>query len=606
LVGPEALRDSAISRDQKLLNRTIDGKAWDAYRGLLAKSLQPAVAGLTLGEGLNRFDVVWNEPVLYQTLLRWKTLGCFSESDITALVTDSYTGAMIKWLLNDNAAMEELLLTIHPKDDSAKVFKFLMDAWPINKEKYQKYFSLALACAVVFDNPVGIMQLDNSKSKSHSNSTTESVVNPLERYLWYVEKTEKGKLAAPVHHSSARDLIWVVCAPVCTSELDWSLRHMNMRRKNWGSTYGMVKYLMERAVKGLNPYKEYSFAEILKEGGICGDQTYFCVNTARAQGIPAMSLVGETNAGAHAWAGVKIDHDEWTASIGRIAGAANGQTGNPQTGETVSEHELELWNDRHHTSPLTTLSVWRHLWLADFFAASDKPDENDATIHLANKIGRTFSETWQALFTLLKRQTQLTGDPPIPGNLEEWESFAKDMRRQYKDNPRIAKLAATAEMEFIFPYGTVGDAKRTLLRERRRVERDAGEQKDLIADSLKREADVFMKRGDPNAKREISQLYDRALRDYGGSITGFKMMAEDYFSYCKDDKELAKKAARDIELAFKRVVETKTLNWFRATTEASINDMICNYYRAAGEPERATLLEKRQKVLLRRSKRGAL
>jgi hypothetical protein len=115
-----------------------------------------------------------------------------------------------------------------------------------------------------------------------------------------------------------------------------------------------------------------------------------------------------------------------------------------------------------------------------------------------------------------------------------------------------------------------------------------------------------MKRGNPDAKREISQLYDRALRDYGGSITGFKIMAEDYFSYCKDDKELAHKAARDIELAFKRVVETKTLNWFRATTEASISQMICNYYRAAGDPERATLLEKRQKVLLRRSKRGAL
>ena len=89
-----------------------------------------------------------------------------------------------------------------------------------------------------------------------------------------------------------------------------------------------------------------------------------------------------------------------------------------------------------------------------------------------------------------------------------------------------------------------------LLRERRRIEREAGEQKDLVADSLKREADLIHKNNSPGAAKEIGELYDRALRQYGGSITGFKRMAEDYFSFCKDDPETARKAARDIELAF--------------------------------------------------------
>ena len=201
---------------------------------------------------------------------------------------------------------------------------------------------------------------------------------------------------------------------------------------------------------------------------------------------------------------------------------------------------------------------------------------------------------------------QLTGEPPVPNNLAEWKDFARDMRHEFKDNPRMAVLAANAELEYIFPYGDEGDAKRSLLRERRRLSRDASEQKDLIADSLKREADLLVKRGGPNVKREISQLYDRALRDYGGSITGFKMMAENYFSYMKDDKDLARKAARDIELAFKRVVETGSTNWFRAKTESSIYAMICGYYRTAGDPERADMLEKRYQILLRRAKRSAI
>jgi hypothetical protein len=170
----------------------------------------------------------------------------------------------------------------------------------------------------------------------------------------------------------------------------------------------------------------------------------------------------------------------------------------------------------------------------------------------------------------------------------------------------MAGLAAVAESEYIFPYAEEGDAGRALLRERRRIGRNAGEQADLIAESLKREADLILKRGAPTAHKEISVLYDRALREYGGSITGFKMMAADYFSFLKSDPELARKAARDIELAFKRVVETGTTDWFRAQTESSIYQMICDCYRAAGDEERAVMLEKRYQTLLKRAKRGAL
>jgi hypothetical protein len=170
----------------------------------------------------------------------------------------------------------------------------------------------------------------------------------------------------------------------------------------------------------------------------------------------------------------------------------------------------------------------------------------------------------------------------------------------------MAQLAGQAETKYIFPYGEDQDAALTLSRERRRIERNSGEQKDLIAESLKREADMILERGDATAKQDIMHLYDSALRKYGGSITGFKMMAENYFGYFKDDAALSRKVARDIELAFKRVVETGTTEWFRAKTESEIHKMICGYYRAAGDEKRAVMLEKRYEALLKRAKRGAL
>lgn len=598
LTGMDATRDAAAKRDQDLLDKAITTGAWDGYRKLLAGSIQGAVSKLPRGEGLNRFDPAWNEPVLYRALLRWKTLSCFSEAELRETIDDSYPADFMRWLFSRNEAMEELLLTLQPADDSRSVLKFLLEAWLNNSEHREKYFPLAVACAVVFDNPVSIPHPIGERAQSQ--------VNPLERYQWYVEKTEKGKLAAPVDRSSARDLIWVVCAPVSTSELEWAIRRTSGNRKNWGDNYGKVKYLMERAVNGENPYEEYSFAEILKHGGICGDQSYFCANTARAQGIPAINLSGETNLGGHAWVGIKLDVREWTTGIGRIGGVSKGQARNPQSGASITEQEILQWNDRQQQSPIITLNVRRHLWLADLFSAMGKDDENAETIRLANRLGPSFTETWQALYGLLERGMQLTGDPSKPSNLEEWKAFANDMRREFKDNPRMAELAAKAEMEYIFPYGDEGDAKRTLQRERRRIERDSSEQADLIAGSLKREADLILKLGGPDVKRNIARLYDRALRDYGGSITGFKIMAEDYFNFMRDDPESARKAARDVELAFKRVVETGSADWFRANTESSIYRMICSYYRAAGDKGRADILEKRYEILLRRAKRSAL
>ncbi len=598
LTGLDAGRDSALQRDRDLLRTAMESRGWDAYRGLLERSLEESLPKLAGKDGRNRFDTLWGELPFYQAFLRWQFLDRFTQSDIVEVSHDTYALEMLEWVMNNPKAMEEVLLTMRPEDDSKKVLVFLKDAWTANPEKFPKFFSLAVACAVVFDREVAIGEPLGG----------ETSVNALSRYLWYIEKDEAGKLAAPVHRSNARDLVWVVCAPVATSELEWAIGKLHMNRKSWGNAYGMVEYLMERAVKGLDPYEEYSFEEILKEGGICGDQSYFCVNTARAQGIPAIVLAGETDLGGHAWAAVKISPDEWNTNVGRIGGVSKGEGGNPQIGSPISEQEIWLWNDRAHQSELATLSVHRHLWLSDLYAALGKFDDTFATATLANELGPSFPETWTRLYEVKEEKEQKdvyrqAGDPEI---VKSWKDFAAGMRREFRENPRMAALAARAEDEHVYPYAEQGDVGRAMKRERRRIERESGEQKDLIAGSLKREADLIKGRGEPTALRDIGRLYDSALREYGGSITGFKMMAEDYFNFCKDDSAAARKAVRDIELAFKRVVETGSKDWFRANTESGIYRMIVGYYRQVGDEGKAKLLEKRYERLLRLAERGAL
>jgi hypothetical protein len=597
LLGSNARISREVARDKELLAAAAEGGAWDDYRSLLSRSLAAALGTVEARSLRDRSDTLWKEPVFYDALLRWKLLEQFSSADIES---NRYAKDLFSWMMVNREAMEEVLLTVKSRDDKAKVVSLMTDAWISNPEKAQKYFNLMLACAVVFDTEVRPHPLGDSASSA------PEPIDPHQRYLWYVEKNEKGKLATSVNNLSARDLVWVVCAPVQTSELEWAVDKMQLTRGKWGNAYGMIQYLMERAVKGLNPYKEYTFAEILKEGGICGDQSYFCVNTARALGIPAMTISGETDLGGHAWAAVKVKDDEWNTHVGRIGGASNGEAQNPQVGGRTSEQEVWLWNDHAQQSRPITLSVFRHLWLADFLDSVGQPAAGDEAVRISNSIGHAFTETWVRLHDVLLRKTKASSDPGAAELVDAWIDFVSDMRKEFRENPRMAALVAKAEVEHVFPFTKKEDAKRALGRERRRIERNAGEQKDLVADTLKREADMILSKGGADALKEISQLYDRSLREYGGSITGFKKMSEDYFSFAKDDQETARKAARDIELAFQRVVETGSKEWFRANTETSIYKMICRYYRAAGDDAKAETLEKRYTRLLKAAERGAL
>jgi hypothetical protein len=600
LLGIDATTTAERERDAELIRRAQDDKAWDSYLDFLTRSLTGAVALADLANRRDGHDVLLRDPVFHQAFLRWQVLRHHFAA--TARGVDRGTEGFYAWLMTRNTLMEEMLLTIQPEDDIAGVIDLLYQIWYTDAEIAEKYFNLALACAVVFDREVRISHLPKDAEYG-----TSVVIDPLERFRWYAEMDKKGRLAAPMTRTAARDLVWVVCAPVTTAELEWAVSKMRLRRANWGSAYGMVKYLMERAVNGLDPYTEYTFEQILKEGGVCADQSYFCANTARANGIPAMIFGGETDLGPHAWVGLKIKPDEWSTMIGRIGGVSNGATGNPQTGGATSEQEVWLWNERGQRSEVTTLAVMRNLWMAGFLEATGgDPVLIEAAIVEARRLGRSFPITWQRHYDLLAAKTRAAEDPGDKELIDRWIRFISEMRAEFRENPRMAGLASKAEDEFVFPHAEESDARRALARERRRVERMAGEQKDLIATSLRREAELIVEKGGPDALTRVSRLYDRALREYGSSITGFKMMAEDYFGFVRADEKLAAKAARDIELAFKRVVETGSKDWFRANTETSIYKMICGYYREVGQESRAVLLEKRYQRLLRAAERGAL
>ena len=599
LLGLQATSTASRERDAALLAKATEENAWSSYHDLLTTSLERALR--TSADDMHRrgFDVLWQEAVFVQAFLRWRVLEMMPLQTIRTSERDA--SPLLGWIMTQNEVMQEWLVTVKAEDDLPRVVEILYDLWYGDPEQFEKYVTLALACAVVFDRELRVQHPPQS-----AGYNAQVTIDPLERFLWFAEKNEANRLAAPVHRMPARDLVWVVCAPVATEELEWAISNMRLRRSRWGQAFGMVEYLMERAVNGENPYEEYTFAEILKHGGICGDQSYFCANTARAHGIPAMILSGETDLGPHAWVALQTNPPEWTTLIGRIGGVSNGESHNPQTRTRISEQEVWLWNEREYRDTATLTAVFRYHWLADILSRTIGDEKLvESAIRQANSRGRNVPETWARLHQLLAFKTRQAENPGDRAIVDMWTRFVSEMKAQFRDNPRMGTLAASAEDEFIFPHIEEGEARRILLRERRRLERNADEQTDLIATSLKREADLIAANGGDDALTNIRRLYSSALRNHGDSITGFRMMAEDYFAFVKDSPDHADHAVRDIELAFNRVIASGTTEWFRANTEVSIFRMIVGYYRQIGNESRATTLERRLERQMRRAERGA-
>lgn len=587
-----------LKSQQQLLELAISSGRWSEYLALLEGALDGALDDGGQAKVISRFSELWQAPLFKQALLRRETIGRFSEQHLRRLAKLSDGPEAIRWILTSDEVMEEILLTLRPDDDPKSLLAMLHSAWQEGHGVPQKYYALAIACGIVFDRPIKIQHGDEYSE--------DSEIDAMSRFRWYVKNNDAGKLVVSIDRSTASDLCWVVCAPVPVSELDWALKHLSFSRRSWGNAYSEIEYLMEKAVEGENPYEEYTFEEILDKGGVCGDQSYFCANTARAHGIPAAILSGETNLGAHAWCSLKTQPDEWDTGVGRIGGVSIGRTTDPRNGDTVTEQHFWLWNERDHQRRSTVLSVHSHLWLADLLTKLERNESHPLVVRHANRIGEKFPATWSALYQLMAAESARAADRAAGQVVDAWKEFVVDLRREFKEHPRMAGLADKAENEHIFPFADVDYARSAMRLQRRRIEREAGEQADLLASSLRREATLVLERDPENALHDISRLYDSALRDYGASVTAFKQMAEDYFSFTQHDAEAAPKAVRDIELAFKRMIETGSKEWFRANTEADVYRMICGFYRAVGDEKRADYLEKRFERQVERAKRGAL
>lgn len=264
-------------------------------------------------------------------------------------------GPLFAWL-DKNPELKETLFTAidTAHEEPAKVVRVFRDLWRVDPEAVRKHDELAVAVAVVWDDPRAAYDYRGHQVRTKSELPAGvTQVGATENFKYAAER--QAKLKGPQQRLPWEFLVHVVNHRTPEGERDWAVAKYAGRRAGIGTIYKDVEYDNEMLrtqsqVCKLNG-KPYTLESILKHGGVCAMQADFAARVAKSLLVPAEYVGGEANSGGlHAWVmwvevkGVNRDSVAFALeSFGRynLDRYYVGTLKDPQTGRPTTDRELE-------------------------------------------------------------------------------------------------------------------------------------------------------------------------------------------------------------------------------------------------------------------------
>ncbi|MBK1833043.1 transglutaminase-like domain-containing protein [Roseibacillus ishigakijimensis] len=568
LVEQEILGEQLLSYRYDLLRESLRQDADSLVENLSARALS---AALEEDEVRTR--------LLLLSILNKLPAEAISDRDWTA-----ENRGFLGWLFLSPDRLGMLLNELRPEDDALAVLTNWAELWrrEENLTYREQYAPLALALALIYDQPGSV--------RTSSDHTYQSLDRD-ERYRYFVKASEGNDLDTSCARMTPRELVRVVDLKISRFEIDWSLKKMRESRKNWGSTYGEVEYLMERAVNGENPYDYYILPEILEKGGICHDQANFASESGKARGIPAVYVHGTGNRGAHAWVEYMPDDESWQSYGSQ--GIVNGFVYDTQRGKSVSSRLIWLESSEDYRAE-KRVPILLMLELARSAREQGKWESAQTLLQEARRMASLVVDIWLEEVELTKARE---------GQAEDWKNLLADMERNYDEHSNILEDIASIRKEHLLPTLDENEMIKALESEIRSVARKNGSEGDLVSDAVASLAEILVANESGEALRK---LYASSFRRYGEDLELFEKLMKSYQSYGRRLPLVAPEIPADLEKYYKRMAETSSKEYFRGEMELKLYQQVGNAYRQAGNEEEADSIAKKIERRRSRLERSAL
>jgi len=291
--------------------------------------------------------------------------------------------------LTHAAFARALALIVDPSsEDAGKVQRVARLLMQERSDAVDAAPELAAAVSVVYDAPV--------VAQVNENLVSGSGALPVFDHLCRNERS----LIFGIKDVPSEAWVFVVDVAAPEAEMQWAVQQF-AKQQDIGALYDRVEYDNDHLEKG-TPKKVtqagWNLPNILKHGGVCADQAYFCATVSKSLGAPAAVTVGRDGSLSHAWIGYAMrgrGGPMW-AEWGRFGGyvGVEGMILHPQTGKSVSSTLMPMLTEYGRTP-----AADRRLVAGLRIAAAETKSVDDA-LELARiglQIGVTDSRTWDVV-----------------------------------------------------------------------------------------------------------------------------------------------------------------------------------------------------------------
>ncbi len=234
-------------------------------------------------------------------------------------------------------------------DDIARAAHIFDDLNTIDPDRLKQYVHLAVAIAVVYDQPRRFYRELEWVTYLVERSQFPASVSPEDIYEYYTNPPRSHNFVFDPDDLPWPMLVYIIDNQVNASDRRWA--HQS-RSSSISSLYSGVEYdydKQDEKIANLGD-RPYTLQNIQEYGGVCADQAYFASRAGKTFGIPAMVACGKNRyGGSHAWVGYLVmsrgkAHLEFT---GRYFNDHyyTGSVACPQTGQMLLDRHVAMMFD---------------------------------------------------------------------------------------------------------------------------------------------------------------------------------------------------------------------------------------------------------------------
>lgn len=577
LAGTPGLDRANVELYEKMLDHLLDAKDFDAFRQAFTKKIKAELPVVIKGEKLNYNTYKSSKNMVQAVDICLLTELCGQEK-LAALCNGEEGKEYVNWLLRDKTRPLHMLMTSVVLEQAqpqniAYSMETLRDIWKVCPPKERaKYLNLALACALV--------RPSHARSNGLMRNPEQPTLTMPQVFTYFREQDAKRKLLTDIKKMSVERLLHVVDLRLTQSEIDWANKNLSYTRDKWGEAYGSIRYRMDRAANGADPYEHYTFAELRKEGGVCRDQAYFCGNTAKCRGIPAIYAVGDGDRGGHAWVVLSVADNKWEQinnygyTTGRITNPCSGRVHH----ESVFLHQTKV----ERADKLTPAADG--ILLSRLLSGADCAEEARGAARYVTAAFPTLTVAWDNLITALEDERA------DAANINEWRKAYNEMTRNGAKNGELVDLAAQVQDRHLINGLSAGAQKSQIDSTVRKMKRTMGDERaDLVLETIERQAQLL---ADNKDFRGLDTLYSKQFKDYTDRGDIFAQLLGSYTKHLVDMEAPPlewKRMVKKVDKLFFKKVKTGG-DYFKLQKALGIQRMIADCYERGGDTKKAEKL----------------